>query len=184
MNAPTARTAEQTQADSADWPPADPRILIATCMKDEEPFILEWIAWHSAIGVTDFVVFTNYCADGTDKMLDRLHEMGLIRHLPNPATVMKSTYFQPVALSYVQQMGIFARADFFISMDVDEFINLRAGEGKLTDLFAASGVFDVLSMFELNHGSNRKEGFERGWVKDIFPEHQTNARAATKPCAA
>lgn len=156
------------------WPIADPRVLVATCMKDEGPFILEWLAWHRAVGVTDFVVFTNDCTDGTDRLLDRLHAMGEVTHLPNPALATGATAFQPIALAFAERMAEMRAADFFISMDVDEFINVRTGEGRLADLFAASGPFDVLSMTEVNHGANRREHFERGWVKDLFPAHQTS----------
>jgi FkbM family methyltransferase len=169
------RTAASAPAEARDpglWPPADPRVLIATCMKDEGPFVLEWIAWHRAIGVTDFVVYTNHCSDGTDRILDRLAAMGLVTHLENPAVAEGSTFYQPAALSHVQTLPVFAASDFFISMDVDEFINVRVGTGRLADLFAAAGRFDVLSLFELNHGSNRREHYERGWVRDLFPQHQ------------
>ena len=75
--------------------------LIATCMKDEGPFILEWLAWHKSIGIKNFVVFTNDCTDGTVEILDRLDALGELRHLANPALVSGSTYFQPAALSYI-----------------------------------------------------------------------------------
>jgi hypothetical protein len=26
------------------WPPPHPRVLLASCMKDEGPFILDWLA--------------------------------------------------------------------------------------------------------------------------------------------
>jgi FkbM family methyltransferase len=168
----TAAAAAAEARDQGPWPPADPRVLIATCMKDEGPFVLEWIAWHRAIGVTDFVVYTNHCSDGTDRILDRLAEMGLVTHLENPAVAEGSTFYQPAALGHVQTLPVFAACDFFISMDVDEFINIRTGSGRLADLFAAAGRFDVLSLFELNHGSNRREHYERGWVRDLFPLHQ------------
>lgn len=161
-------------ASAVTWWPQNPRILVATCMKDEGPFILEWIAWHRAVGVTDFVVYTNHCSDGTDRILDRLDAMGLVTHLENPAVAAGSTLFQPDALEHVATLPVFEAADFFISMDVDEFINVRVGKGRLQDLFLASGPFDVLSMFEINHGSNRKEHYERGWVMDLFPLHQSD----------
>ncbi|MBL4556550.1 MAG: glycosyltransferase family 2 protein [Rhodobacteraceae bacterium] len=56
-------------------------------MRDEGPYVLEWLAWHKAIGVTDFVVFTNDCTDGTDALLDRLDAAGEVMHLPNPAVL-------------------------------------------------------------------------------------------------
>jgi len=164
----------------AQWPPADPKFLVATCMKDEGPFILEWVAWHKAIGVNNFVVFTNDCTDGTDSILERLQEMGYLRHLPNPALATKSTYFQPIALSYVPFLQEWKDADFFISMDVDEFINIRVGDSKLPDLLAATGFFDALSMSELNHGSNQREGFTAGLVTEQFPRHQTERPGGRK----
>ncbi|MEL6167677.1 MAG: glycosyltransferase family 2 protein [Pseudomonadota bacterium] len=167
------KPAPNATGQDAAWPPANGRTLIVTCMKDEGPFIVEWVAWHIAAGVTDFVVFTNDCSDGTDRILDRLDDLGVVTHLPNPALASESTYFQPAALSYAPYLRNWREADFVISMDVDEFINVRVGQGRLADLFAAAGPFDVLSMTELNHGSNQKEHFTPGWVIDQFPAHQT-----------
>lgn len=164
----------------AQWPTKDPRFLVATCMKDEGPFILEWVAWHKAIGVDDFIVFTNDCTDGTDDILERLQELGYLRHLPNPALAAKSTYFQPFALSYVPFLPEWKNADFFVSIDVDEFINISVGQGKLTDLIAATGFFDALSMSELNHGANNTQTFTPGLVTEQFPRHQTKHPGARK----
>ncbi len=170
----TAPASPHAGRESRPWPVAGPRVLVATCMKDEGPFILEWLAWHRAAGVTDFVVFSNDCTDGTDRLLDRLHAMGEVVHLPNPAAVSGGTAFQPTALAFAERMAETRAADFFISMDVDEFINVQTGDGRLADLFAATGPFDVLSMTEVNHGANRREHYERGWLKDLFPAHQTS----------
>ncbi|MDP5083956.1 MAG: FkbM family methyltransferase [Yoonia sp.] len=156
-----------------NWPPRDPRFLVTTCMKDEGPFILEWIAWHKSIGVQDFVVFSNDCSDGTDLILDRLEAMGYLRHLPNPAIATGSTFFQPAALSYTPHLPQWRKADFYISMDVDEFINVRVGDGKMSDLLAATGFFDALSMSELIHGANEQLTFIPGLVTEQFPRHQS-----------
>lgn len=162
------------------WPMPDPRVWIATCMKDEGPFILEWVAWHRAMGVTDITVFTNDCSDGTDLLLDRLEEMGHLRHLPNPAIVAGSPAFQPMALAYAHHLPEARRADVFLSMDVDEFLNVRVGDGTLAALFAALPAFDAVSVTEVNHGSNRREGYERGWLTDLFPAHQTTTPGPKK----
>ena len=156
-----------------DWPMPDPRVLVTTCMKDEGPFILEWLAWHKAMGVSDVVVFTNDCTDGTDRLLDRLHAMGEVTHLPNPALAVNSPAFQPIALAYTHFLPAFRAADLVISMDVDEFINVRVGAGRLADLFAATGPFDALSMTELNHGANGQIDFTPGSVRAQFPAHET-----------
>jgi FkbM family methyltransferase len=159
--------------EAEPWPPAAARTVVVTCMKNEGPFILEWVAWHRAVGIDTFVVFTNDCSDGTDAILDRLTDFGLVRHEENPAVRTGSTYYQPAALKHFATMAEYRDADFVISMDVDEFLNIHVGSGRIDDLYLAAGPFDALSIFELNHGSNRRSVFEPGWVVDQFPEHQT-----------
>lgn len=164
-----------TGRKSNKWNPKTARYLVTTCMKDEGPFIIEWLAWHKSIGIQDFVIFTNDCTDGTDLLLDRLEEMGELRHLPNPALASGSPAFQLFALAYTPYLAEFKRADYYISMDVDEFINIRVGQGKMSDLLTKAGPFDALSMSELNHGSNMVEDFEPGLMIEQFPRHQREA---------
>lgn len=158
---------------SPDWPPKHSRTLLATCMKDEGPFILEWLAWHKAIGFTDIVVFSNDCTDGTDALLDHLDARGDLTHLPNPASHFGSGYYQPSALNYVQTMPVFRAADFMLSIDVDEFVNIRTPEGTLESLLSRVPPFDVLSISELNHGCNGQTHFQPGWVTEQFPKHSS-----------
>ena len=63
------------------------RALIVTCMRNEAPFLLEWIAYHRAIGFTDFLIYSNDCEDGTDDLLDRLAERGVVIHDPQLVAV-------------------------------------------------------------------------------------------------
>ena len=58
-----------------------PRVLLAATMRNEGPYILEWVAHHLATGFTDIVICTNDCVDGSPALLDRLHELGVITHL-------------------------------------------------------------------------------------------------------
>jgi FkbM family methyltransferase len=160
------------------WPLTDPKVYVATCMKDEGPFILEWLAWHRAVGITDFTVFTNDCTDGTDRLLDRLADMGELTHLPNPAIATGDTHYQPAALNYAHHLRPMREADYFLSIDVDEFVNIRTGDGRISDLIADAGFFDVLSITEINHGANGHEQYQRGWLKDLFPLHQTERPGA------
>ena len=164
-----------------EWPIKSPRVLIATCMKDEGPYILEWLAWHRAIGVTDFVVFTNDCTDGTVELLDKLDDMGQLTHIPNPALATPGASLQPAALKYTHFTRQFREADFMISMDVDEFINVQIGDGKLSDLFEEVGPFDALSMTELNHGCNAiKNSTPRG-LRTNLGVTSLRHRARTEP---
>lgn len=67
----------------------DEDVLVLASMKDEGPCLLEWPSFYKSIGVAKFIIVSNDCNDGTDHTRDRLDEMGLIRHLPNPVMVEK-----------------------------------------------------------------------------------------------
>ena len=158
---------------SPEHAPEDATFVIPTCMKNEGPYLLEWLAYHRSIGIQDFVVFTNDCTDGTDLMLDRLDEMGIVTHLPNPAVVAGSTYFQSTAYKFAMQMAKVRKAGYVIQTDVDEFINIKVGDGMMTDLLEAAGPFHVLSISELNFTSDGHWAFEDGWLTENFREHET-----------
>ncbi len=112
------------------------RTAIVTTMKNEGPFILEWLAFHRAIGVSDFLIYTNDCTDGTDAFLDLLQDKGLVQHRDNPFRAMNLKP-QHAALQAAEGEDVIARAGWAICMDVDEFINIRLGDGRLPALYAA-----------------------------------------------
>ncbi|MGH1464721.1 MAG: glycosyltransferase family 2 protein [Cognatishimia sp.] len=120
-------------------------VTIITTMKNEGPFILEWIAYHRAIGVDNFMVFTNDCTDGTDDFHDLLMAKGIVQHRDNP---FRGTGLKPqhAALQAGEQEDIIKNADWVICMDVDEFINIKTGDGTLKALFDAVGDANMISL--------------------------------------
>ncbi|MDE0589183.1 glycosyltransferase family 2 protein [Halocynthiibacter sp. C4] len=117
--------------------------VIVTTMKNEGPFMLEWIAYNRSIGFTDFLIYTNDCVDGTDKIAMRLEELGIAKHLPNPAKHGKN--YQASALFDSAKQSITQDAEWLLCADCDEFLNIRVGSGHLDDLFSAVGDADAIS---------------------------------------
>ncbi len=111
------------------------KILSTTCQRNEGPFLLEWIAYHRLIGVTDFIVFSNDCEDGSDAMLARLQDHGVLRHLPHQADEGKSIQWQ--ALQRLSQDRLTRGADWVLFSDMDEFPMIHAGGHRLPDAIAA-----------------------------------------------
>jgi len=128
------------------------RITSFTPMKDEGPFILEWLAYHRLIGINDPIVLTNDCSDGTDLILERLDEMGLLRHMTNPSVYIKSGNHHWEAVRFMNTQKRLSRSDWVISFDVDEFICVNAGEGRLSDLFEAVDGANVITINQRNFG--------------------------------
>ena len=86
------------------------RITAVSMMKDEGPFVLEWIAHHLAVGFTDIVVYTNDCSDGTDTMLMRLEDLGLAYHRVN--RIPEGLRPQPSAINYAQDEELVGDSDW------------------------------------------------------------------------
>ncbi|MEL6679656.1 MAG: glycosyltransferase family 2 protein, partial [Pseudomonadota bacterium] len=153
----------------AEVAPAEPfsndRVLVVTTMKNEGPFLLEWLAYHRSIGVTDTLVYTNDCADGTDAMFDRLQEMGLVEHRPNP---YRETGDKPqhAALADAQHQPVAQAADWVICMDVDEYINVHAGDGHLRDLFAAVPDATMIALTWRLFGNGDISDYEDRWITE------------------
>lgn len=135
------------------------RTAIVTTMKNEGPFILEWIAYHQAIGVRDFLVYTNDCDDGTDAMFDLLQSKGIVQHRQNP---FREVDLKPqhAALQAAEQEPMIQKADWIICMDVDEFINIKVGQGHLRDLYKVVGDANMISCTWRLFGNSDLDHFE------------------------
>jgi len=143
--------------------------LIVTCMKNEAPFILEWVAYHRAIGFTDFLVFTNDCDDGTVEMLDALAGHGIVTRMDNPYLEIPGDHNpQKGALRFAEDLEQVQGADWIMVSDVDEFVNVHTGDGTLDALFAATGDIDVISMQWRLFGNGDVIGYKDGFVTEQF----------------
>ncbi|UYV39053.1 glycosyltransferase family 2 protein [Rhodobacteraceae bacterium D3-12] len=110
------------------------KITAVTCVKNEGPFLLEWIAFNRLIGVTDYLIYSNDCTDGTDHLLDALAARGLVHHLPNPA---EGRNYQMEALKDAAKQEIVTEADWVWVADVDEFLNIHVGDHTIPALIEA-----------------------------------------------
>ncbi|KIN70659.1 Glycosyl transferase, group 2 family protein [Sulfitobacter noctilucae] len=152
VRAPSLVTGKKSRSKSK-------RTAIVTTMKNEGPFILEWIAYHQAIGVKDFLVYTNDCDDGTDTMFNLLQSKGIVQHRQNPFREMDLKP-QHAALQAAENEQIMKKADWIICMDVDEFINIKVGKGHLRDLYEAIGNANMISCTWRLFGSSDLDNYE------------------------
>ena len=117
------------------------QVTAVSMMKDEGPYVIEWVAHHLAVGFTDLVVYTNDCTDGTDDMLIRLEQLGLAHHRRN--AIPDGLKPQPSALNYAQGEPVVQNSDWVMVFDADEFLSIRYGDGTLDDLIAAARAQDA-----------------------------------------
>jgi len=147
------------------------KILLVSALRDEGPHLLEWVAHHRALGVTDFLLFSNDCSDGTDAMLDALAPMGVV-HLSNTPPQGKSLQWN--ALHQAWGHDLRKAADWIMCIDTDEFINTTetfthaapegcnypVGARQFKTLFRAKGPFRQIGV----HRPRLKKNAVAHWV--------------------
>lgn len=111
------------------------RILAVTTLRNEAPSVVEWVAHVRAIGVTDLLVDTNDCDDGTDQLLAGLARHGVLHHIVQKMPQGISPQWQ--ALKAAWRHPLRKLCDWAVVCDVDEFITVHLGAGSLHDLIAA-----------------------------------------------
>lgn len=114
--------------------------VIITTMKNEAPYILEWVAHHLVLGFDHIVVFTNDCTDTTNEILMALQDRGHVTFQPNHRG---HGGIHRAALRRARRMEVVRNADWLYVTDADEFLNIHVGDHSVDALIAASGGEDV-----------------------------------------
>lgn len=108
-------------------PAPPPRITVITCLRDEGPFVVEWVAHLRALGVGRVLVYSNDCRDGSMALLDALAPAGVV-HVPQGDILadggrtpqwraMRAAWDHPACVD----------ADWLAHLDIDEFPALDGG---------------------------------------------------------
>lgn len=141
--------------------------LAILCVRNEAAFLLEWLAHHRAVGFDHFLVFSNNCDDGTDAMLDHLASLGGLTHVRNDGPYDQGG-IQFTALKQAAKMDTVRDADWILPLDVDEFVNIHAGNGTLDDLHAALPDASAITLTWRLFGNNDQVRFEDRPVTETF----------------
>jgi len=114
-----------------------PRKVLFSAMKNEAPFILEWVAYHLEIGFEHIIIFSNESDDGTTELLDALAASGVIEH--HTHVPPKGVSAQINAARIANENALLNHGDWVLWIDADEFLNVKVGNGKLDDLIEVIG---------------------------------------------
>lgn len=117
---------------------------VVACMRNEGLFILEWVAYHRAIGFDKIVICSNDCTDGSDVLLDALQDAGEITHLPHVVTGNDTPQDSGIraAFEFLSDTPI----EWLAHIDADEFINIGLASGTISDLLEHAGMGDVIAL--------------------------------------
>lgn len=108
------------------------RITVVASMRNEGPFIVEWVSWYRMLGFSDVVVVTNNCTDRSPDLLDALEAAKLVHHIRCDVEPGKRITHRKLAAA--AEHKAVRRADWLLVCDVDEFLVIHKGTGKIDAL--------------------------------------------------
>ncbi|WP_333711806.1 glycosyltransferase family 2 protein [Yoonia sp.] len=145
------------------------RCILLAIMKNEAPYIVEWATYHYALGFREIIVFSNFSDDYTDEILDRLDDLGIVRHRPHPINAFSSVgQFNIAALRFAKHFANYQASDFMMMIDADEFLEVGAGQYDLNAFFDLNGEFEVASFLMRGMRGKDERLIKDGQLLDRF----------------
>jgi len=145
-------------------------------MRNEGPFLLEWVAYQRAIGFGDVIVITNDCTDGSDQMLDRLAQLGIVTHIKN--TVLLGEAPQISGMRLAMAHPTVRSADWVLHIDADEFLNIQSGSRMIEELLEPNDFADLIALLWRAFGNSGMFYWRGGRVMSSFVKTQRRPRQA------
>lgn len=94
------------------------QLAIVAVVRDRAPRLVEWLAFHRAVGVRDFVVYDDESRDDTTAILKAHAPLGIIR-VPWPEARGNAHQLTPQNHFLASNARLFA---FAVFLDIDEFL--------------------------------------------------------------
>jgi Glycosyl transferase family 2 len=103
------------------------RTTVVCSIKDEGPFLVEWVTWYRMLGFSHILVVSNDCTDRSPNLLDALHAAGWITHLRHD--VQGGVQITYKKLRAAKAHPVVRDADWVLVCDVDEFLTVQHAGG-------------------------------------------------------
>ena len=142
-----------------------PTSLLVATIKNEGPNILEWVAHHRLCGFDRIQIYQNDSTDTTVQTLRTLKRLGVIEFFENRHN--KGAH-QMRAYRRASRTSSYSESDWCMVLDGDEFLSIKTGDGKVSDLIATVPDADAFLVNWRVFGSNGLRELGRELVIERF----------------
>ncbi len=122
-------------------------LSIAAIMKDEKPYLKEWIEYHRMQGTEHFYLCDNGSTDGTKEYLQPYVQSGLITYIDFPGTNRQLACYDHITSKYGKE------TKWLAFLDLDEFL-VPLQNNNMREFLAEFDDVDEVSLHWMNYGSN------------------------------
>ncbi len=137
---------------------------IAAIMKNEKPYLKEWLEYHLLQGVEHFYLCDNGSTDGTETYLAPYIESGMITYIKLPGVNQQLACYEKIVAEYKHQ------AEWLAIIDLDEYLVPLKAPNMPEFLKEFSDVAEV-SLHWMNYGNNGAFFRPDGLSAEFFTAH-------------
>jgi hypothetical protein len=148
------------------------RLAIGAILRNEGPYLLEWVAWHRVLGVDRFFLADNRSDDGSGAFLAALDRAGIVDRIDFPGTPGVPPQL-PAYAEILRRHG--GRADWIAFIDGDEFLAPAPPLAGLRPPLAALAARADVGAVAVNwavYGSDGEDAARPGLVVERFPARE------------
>lgn len=139
-------------------------LSIAAIMKNEKPYLKEWIEYHRLQGVEHFYLCDNDSTDGTKEYLKPYINRNIITYLPMPGKNHQLDCYEKIIKTYKN------KTKWLAIIDLDEFL-VPLKEKNMQDFLQEFEDVSEVSLHWLNYGDNGTIRRPDGLVTEFFTSH-------------
>jgi hypothetical protein len=152
------------------------KFILATCVRNEGPYLLEWVAHYKLLGFDRIVIYSNDNTDGSDQLLAELQQQQLIEWRPRTLAPGES----PQLSAYKAfSEELFSNPDnhssYLAWLDCDEFLILKS-HNSVQDLLSHYQFPDSLFVNWKHFGSSAALKYEAELTVSRFSKCDSTTR--------
>lgn len=135
------------------------KLSVVAIVKNEEKYLLEWIAYHRVIGVDHFLIYNNESTDGTEEILKSLSKAGIVTYLNWPTHPERAAIcgLSPQLCAYWNGWSnLFGQSEWIAFIDADEFIMLNRHE-EISEFLDSCANFSGIALNWKMFGSSGEQ---------------------------
>ncbi len=139
-------------------------LSIAAIMKNEGPYLKEWLDFHILVGVEKFYLYDNGSTDNTTDILKPYIERGIVDYTPFPGRAQQRPAYYDAIRKHADDTRWLAL------IDLDEFL-VPVKHKTLPEFLRTLPRFSQLIVSWVDYGSNGHETKPDGLVIENYTKH-------------
>lgn len=144
--------------------PKSYNLSIAAIMKNEKPYLKEWLEYHLLQGVEHFYLCDNGSTDETKEYLAPYIDKGIITYIDMPGTNKQLVCYDKIVKGYK------AQTKWLAFIDIDEYMVPIKAKNMRDFLKEFEDVSEV-SLHWMNYGDSGAISRPNGLVTEFFTQH-------------